>query len=55
LIVQNVYQYLNDDGYFVAYIPESWADIIFNTTGLDSQIAGYDYGHLVLSFKIGGQ
>jgi hypothetical protein len=54
-LVKMVWFGLNDDGYFVAYIPESWADIIFNTTGLDSQIAGYDYGHLVLSFKIGGQ
>lgn len=53
-LVKMVWFGLNDDGYFVAYIPESWADIIFNTTGLDIQIAGYDYGHLVLSFEIGG-
>ena len=42
---------ITDDGYFVAYIPESWDDIIFGTTGLDEIIAGYDYGHLVLSYN----
>ena len=42
------------DGYFVAYIPEGWDDIIFNTTGYDIAIAGMDYGHLTLSFEIGG-
>lgn len=41
---------INDNGYFVAYIPESWNDIIFNTTGLDITIPGIDYGHLVLSY-----
>ena len=45
---------ITDDGYFVAYIPESWQDIIFNTTGLDIIIPGYEYGRLVLSFNIGG-
>ena len=41
---------INNDGYFVAYIPESWDDIIFNTTGLDITIPGIEYGHLVLSY-----
>ena len=43
---------ITDDGYFIAYIPESWNDIIFTTTGLDEIIPGYDYGRLVLSFNI---
>lgn len=43
---------ITDDGYFVAYIPESWDDIIFGTTGLDVTLADYDYGHLVLSYNI---
>lgn len=43
---------LTDSGYFVAYIPESWDDIIFTTTGLDEIIAGVDYGHLVLSMEV---
>lgn len=43
---------ITDDGYFVAYIPQSWDEIIFNTTGLDINIALQpDYGHLVLSYE----
>jgi hypothetical protein len=43
---------ITDDGYFVAYIPESWNDIIFGTTGLDEFIALQpEYGHLVLSYE----
>lgn len=45
---------ITDDGYFVAYIPESWDDIIFGTTGLDDFPSGIDYGHLTLSYEIGG-
>ena len=41
---------ITDDGYFVAYIPESWDDILFSTTGYDTGLLGYDYGHLVLSY-----
>lgn len=43
---------ITDNGYFVAYIPESWEDILFGTTGLDEIIPGYDYGRLVLSYDI---
>ncbi len=39
-----------ENGYFVAYIPDSWNDIIFGTTGLDDFISGYDYGHLTLTY-----
>ena len=45
---------ITDDGYFVAYIPEYWSDIEFNTTGYDINIPGREFGHLVLSFVIGG-
>ena len=45
---------ITDDGYFVAYIPEGWSDIIFNTTGYDMPDLGYDFGHLALSFNVGG-
>lgn len=42
---------ITDDGYFVAYIPESWDEIIFNTTGLDIDLPiAPEYGHLVLSY-----
>ena len=49
-LVKMVFFGLTDDGYFVAYIPEGWDDIIFRTTGYDVNIAGYDYGHLTLSY-----
>lgn len=50
-MVKNVFFGLTDDGYFVAYIPETWDDIIFNTTGLDITLALQPaYGHLVLSY-----
>ena len=39
-----------ENGYLVAYIPESWQDIIFNTTGLDIFVPDVDFGHLVLSY-----
>lgn len=49
-MVKNVFFGLTDTGYFIAYIPESWSDIIFNTTGLDVTISDVDYGHLILSY-----
>lgn len=41
---------INNDGYIVYNMPESWDDIDFNTTGLDIEVTGYDYGHLTLSY-----
>lgn len=49
-LVKMVFFALTDDGYFIAYIPESWSDIIFGTTGLDDFPIGVDYGHLTLSY-----
>ena len=53
-LVKLVFFGITDDGYFVAYIPESWDEIIFGTTGLDDFPAGVEYGHLTLSYRIGG-
>lgn len=40
---------LTDAGYFVAYIPDSWADVVFKTTGYDyTTELQPEYGHLVL-------
>ena len=40
---------LTDGGYFVAYVPESWDEITFKTTGYDYETELQpDYGHLVL-------
>lgn len=50
-LVKMVFFGLDGYGYFVAYIPESWDDIIFGTSGLDTFPAGIDYGHLTLSFE----
>ena len=41
---------ISDAGYFLYFIPESWDDITFNTTGLDITIDNYEYGRLVLSY-----
>jgi len=50
-LVHNVFFEITDAGYFVANIPESWNDIIFNTTGLDINVdLQPEYGHLVLSY-----
>lgn len=56
-----IYCRISDAGYFIYYIPESWNDITFNTTGLDitneqltetGNVGNYDYGHLVLSYNV---
>lgn len=49
-LVKMVFFGLTDDGHFIAYIPDSWSDITFNTTGLDISIPYIDYGHLVLTY-----
>lgn len=42
---------ITDEGYFVAYIPDNWKSIDFNTTGLDIDIPiEPQFGHLVLSY-----
>lgn len=53
-LVKMVFFGITDTGYFIAYIPESWDDIIFGTTGLDDFPSGVDFGHLTLSYVIGG-
>ena len=49
-LVHMVFFGLTLDGYFVAYIPETWDDITFNTSGYDISIPGLDFGHLTLSY-----
>lgn len=39
---------ISDAGYIIYYIPESWSDIDFKTTGIDIEIEGTDYGRLSL-------
>lgn len=49
-MVNMVFFGLTDDGYFVAYLPETWGDIQFGTSGLDDFPDGVGYGHLTLSY-----
>lgn len=49
-LINSVFFELTVDGYFVAYIPDSWSELIFGTTGLDTFPAGYDYGHLTITY-----
>lgn len=41
---------ISDSGYFIYYIPESWDDITFNTTGWDTGYLEHGFGHLVLIY-----
>lgn len=50
-LVKSVYFGITDTGYFVAYIPENWEEITFNTTEYDISVPIQpQYGHLVLSY-----
>lgn len=49
-IATMIFLEISDSGYIIYYIPQNWKDIIFNTTQLDIDIKGYDYGRLVLSY-----
>ena len=45
------YVEINDDGYFVVYIPEGWKDVTFRTSGWDEVVdPPLDYGHLILHY-----
>lgn len=51
-LTTGVYFGLTDNGYFCAYIPKSWQNVKFNTTGLDINVPLQpEYGHLVLSYN----
>lgn len=49
-IATMIFVEISDAGYIVYYIPDTWNDITFNTTGLDVDIKDKDYGRLVLSY-----
>lgn len=51
LMIKSVFFEITDAGNFIAYIPESWEEIIFNTTEYDYNTPlQTQYGHLVLSY-----
>lgn len=50
-LAEMIFVEINNEGYIVYYIPESWNEITFNTTGLDIVLTLQpEYGHLVLSY-----
>ena len=52
-MVKCVFFEISLEGYFIAWIPDGWEDIIFNTTYYDIVLSAhpeYEYGHLVLSY-----
>lgn len=49
-IVTMIFLEISDSGYILYFIPDTWEDINFNTTGKDIQIDGQEYGRLVLSY-----
>ena len=53
--VKMVFFGLTQDGHFVAYIPDSWNDIIFSTSQYDDfTTLEPEYGHLILSVNVEG-
>lgn len=51
--ISTVFFGLTNDGYFVAYIPDSWDEITFNTSDYDIVLTEHPevgYGHLILSY-----
>lgn len=49
-IATMIFPEISDSGYILYFIPDTWEDINFNTTGKDIQIDGQEYGILVLSY-----
>lgn len=53
--IKMVFFGLTDDGYFVAYIPDSWDEIQFSTSQYDDfTTLEPEYGHLILSMNVEG-
>lgn len=48
-VVKFVYFGLTDDGYFCAYVPDSWSDITFDTGAVYGRS---DYGRLILKMRV---
>lgn len=49
--IKHVYFGLTESGYFVAYMPEDWRELKFNTTEYDIIVPNTrEYGHLTISY-----
>lgn len=51
LIAKQVFFGLTDDGYFCAYVPDSWKEITFDT---GANYGTYTYGRLILRYEADG-
>lgn len=51
-VAKQVYFGLTSDGYFCAYIPDGWQDIVFDTGMVYGRS---DYGRLILKFDVEGE
>lgn len=51
MLAKQVYFGLTDDGYFCAYVPDSWGDVTFDT---GMTYGRPDYGRLILRFDCDG-
>lgn len=50
-LIKNVFFGLTDSGYFCAWIPDSWQDITFKTSGYDINVPLMpEFGHLILLY-----
>ena len=49
--IKQIYFGLTDDGYFCAYVPDSWSDIEFDTGAVFGR---YNYGRLILRYNVDG-
>lgn len=50
-IATMIFVEISNAGYIIYHIPDGWDSIVFNTTGLDIELALQpEYGHLVLSY-----
>lgn len=49
-LAKMIFVEITDEGYIIYYIPDSWQEITFNTSGLDIAIPSVDDNHLVLSY-----
>lgn len=50
-VVKQVFFGLTDNGYFCAYVPDSWSDIQFDTGAVYGEET---YGRLILRFEVDG-
>lgn len=50
--IKLVYFGLTENGHFCAFIPETWEEIAFKTSGYDIDLPDVPYGHLILDSTV---